>query len=311
MNLKRSPLSDFEISPVQRKYPRTDEQIQSIKSQVLKNLICTSCAMKSSHDVLLKEVFFLENSGNFMDFSTWQKRSNVLRDNYLQQHNLESDTANLEEAHSYSDSAHSSSPEILVGTSTTSIQKFHGLPSSTTIQIPLSTVSPTLHVTPPKGSNPLSPARSIAFPSSSPRPATRAHASFSSVYENSHEDIVMRARHEAEVMRAISELRKEGLWCASRLPKVQEPTRIKTHWDYLMEEMQWLAADFGNEKRWKINAARKVCTYIVIWSYIKLGLQPLAESVLQSLMYFKILNSLLYDMFIISISMTVILHVCW
>ena len=261
MNLKRSPPSDFEMSPVQRKYPRTDEQIQSIKSQVLKNLRCTLCAMKSSHDVLLKEVFFLENNGNFMDFSTWQKKSNVLRENYLKQHDLELGAAHLKEAHSYSDSAQSSSPEIVASERiTTSVQKLHGLPSSTTIQIPLSTVSPTLHVTPPKGSNPLSPARSIALLSSSPRPATRAHASFSSVYENSHEDIVMRARHEAEVMRAISELRKEGLWCASRLPKVQEPTRIKTHWDYLMEEMQWLAADFGNEKRWKINAARKVCT---------------------------------------------------
>lgn len=259
MNMKRSPPSDFEISPIQCKHPRTDEQ--SIKSQVLKNLRCTLCVMKSSHDVLLKEVFFLENSGNFMDFSTWQKRSNVLRENYLKQYDLESGAANPKESHSFSDSAHSSSPEIPPGALTTSIHKLHGLPSSTTIQIPLSTVSPTLHVTPPKGSNPLSPARSMAFPSSSPRPATRAHASFSSVYENSHEDIVMRARHEAEVMRAISELRKEGLWCASRLPKVQEPARIKTHWDYLMEEMQWLAADFGNEKRWKINAARKVCIF--------------------------------------------------
>ena len=68
----------------------------------------------------------------------------------------------------------------------------------------------------------------------------------------------MRARHEAEVMRAISELRKEGLWSGSRLPKVQEPQRRKTHWDYLLEEMQWLATDFANERRWKMNAAKKV-----------------------------------------------------
>ena len=31
----------------------------------------------------------------------------------------------------------------------------------------------------------------------------------------------MRARHEAEVVKAIAELRREGLWSASRLPKVQ------------------------------------------------------------------------------------------
>lgn len=59
-------------------------------------------------------------------------------------------------------------------------------------------------------------------------------------------------------MRAIADLRKEGLWSASRLPKVQEPARRRTLWDYLLEEMQWLATDFANERRWKINAAKKV-----------------------------------------------------
>ena len=59
-------------------------------------------------------------------------------------------------------------------------------------------------------------------------------------------------------MQRIAELRKDGLWSAKRLPKVQEPPRNKTHWDYLLEEMQWLAADFAQERRWKKNAARKV-----------------------------------------------------
>ena len=68
----------------------------------------------------------------------------------------------------------------------------------------------------------------------------------------------MRARQEAEVMRAIADLRKEGLWSASRLPKVQEQSKKRSLWDYLLEEMQWLATDFANERRWKINAAKKV-----------------------------------------------------
>ena len=74
----------------------------------------------------------------------------------------------------------------------------------------------------------------------------------------------MKARHEAEVVRAVSDLRKEGLWSASRLPKVQEPGRRKSLWDYLLEEMQWLATDFSNERRWKVNAARKVS--VCVWS---------------------------------------------
>lgn len=209
------------------------------KSRIVKSFRNRLSSMKSMYDSLLKEVFFLENGGNLMDFLIWKRKPNILRDQFLKQHQLESSYDTPKEASVDDD-------------------RKQGLPSATTIKIPLSTVSSTLHVTPPKGSSPLSPAGSIAFPSSSPRPATRAHTSFSSVYENSHEDIVTRARHEAEVMKAISELRKDGLWGASRLPKVKEPTRVKTHWDYLLEEMQWLATDFVNEKRWKINTARKV-----------------------------------------------------
>ena len=44
-----------------------------------------------------------------------------------------------------------------------------------------------------------------------------------------------------------------------RLPKVPEPPRPKGHWDYLCEEMQWLSADFAQERRWKRGVARKVC----------------------------------------------------
>lgn len=63
---------------------------------------------------------------------------------------------------------------------------------------------------------------------------------------------------EAQVMQRVAELRKEGLWSTRRLPKVQEPPRNKGHWDYLLEEMQWLAADFSQERKWKKAAARKV-----------------------------------------------------
>lgn len=37
-----------------------------------------------------------------------------------------------------------------------------------------------------------------------------------------------------------------------------EPIRPKVHWDYLCEEMQWLSADFAQERRWKRGVARKV-----------------------------------------------------
>ena len=37
--------------------------------------------------------------------------------------------------------------------------------------------------------------------------------------------------------------------------------RKKAHWDYLLEEMRWLAADFAQERKWKKAAARKVHFY--------------------------------------------------
>ena len=59
-------------------------------------------------------------------------------------------------------------------------------------------------------------------------------------------------------MQRIAELRKQGLWSVRQLPKVQEPTRHRAQWDYLLDEMQWMAVDFAQERRWKVATARKV-----------------------------------------------------
>lgn len=58
-------------------------------------------------------------------------------------------------------------------------------------------------------------------------------------------------------MQRIAELQRDGLWTDRRLPKLQEPQRPKAHWDYLLEEMVWLAADFAQERKWKKAAAKK------------------------------------------------------
>lgn len=41
------------------------------------------------------------------------------------------------------------------------------------------------------------------------------------------------------------------------MPKVQDMSRAKAHWDFLLEEMVWLAADFAQERKWKKAAAKK------------------------------------------------------
>lgn len=74
---------------------------------------------------------------------------------------------------------------------------------------------------------------------------------------NGPQEQFLKVRQEASVMQRISELQRDGLWTEKRLPKLQEPQRPKAHWDYLLEEMVWLAADFAQERKWKKAAAKK------------------------------------------------------
>jgi E1A-binding protein p400 len=76
------------------------------------------------------------------------------------------------------------------------------------------------------------------------------------------EQVSVKAKEEAHVLQRVQELKREGLWMGTRLPKLAEPQRHKTHWDFLLEEMQWLAADFANERKWKKNAAKKCARMI-------------------------------------------------
>ena len=291
----------------------------SVKTRLLKHQRSRSAGLKLRYEIQLKELFFLEGDGNMMDFLQWKKKPNILREQYLKQHDIDGETtavfgqlshnvplpllSDVKTSQARLDSEHPLPPEISetetsgthrrssktigAGGSSGRSHSRHDSSSSTRIQIPLSTVSPSLQVVSPLppaplASTPKPPSLPPSTPSSplksslqlsSPRPSTRAQlqtqVSFSSVYETSHEDIVMRARHEAEVMRAIADLRKEGLWSTSRLPKVQEPGRRRALWDFLLEEMQWLATDFANERRWKINAAKKVKSLfscLFLWS---------------------------------------------
>ncbi|CAM9557928.1 unnamed protein product [Bubo scandiacus] len=63
---------------------------------------------------------------------------------------------------------------------------------------------------------------------------------------------------ENEILQRITALRREGLWSLKRLPKLQETPRHKSHHDYLLEEMQWMATDFVQERRWKMITDKRV-----------------------------------------------------
>lgn len=88
-------------------------------------------------------------------------------------------------------------------------------------------------------------------------------AAASAAYERSQEAIAELARQEAAVMEKITELRKKGLWSVRRIPKAAEPQHARAHWDYVLEEMQWLAADFGQERKAKKAGTRRIARMIV------------------------------------------------
>lgn len=97
----------------------------------------------------------------------------------------------------------------------------------------------------------------LLVPAGSAGAATAAAASSAATTPNSNQEFSFKAKQEVDVMRRIMELQREGLWTEKRLPKQMEPARPKAHWDYLLEEMVWLAADFAQERKWKKAAAKK------------------------------------------------------
>ncbi|KAM3939886.1 E1A-binding protein p400-like isoform 2-T2 [Leptodactylus fuscus] len=76
--------------------------------------------------------------------------------------------------------------------------------------------------------------------------------------EDNQQEVSKPLEQENHIHQRITELRKEGLWSLRRLPRLMEPSRPKSHWDYLLEEMQWMAADFAQERMWKIASAKKM-----------------------------------------------------
>ncbi|XP_007572801.1 helicase SRCAP isoform X2 [Poecilia formosa] len=95
--------------------------------------------------------------------------------------------------------------------------------------------------------------------SSSPPDQTTPHRSRG----DRHADMAELAKHEADIEHRTQALKKEGFWSTKRLSRLPEPQRTKVHWDYLCEEMQWLSADFAQERRWKRGVARKVVRMVM------------------------------------------------
>eukprot|EP01080_Neovahlkampfia_damariscottae_P009323 gene9323-1410_t len=65
---------------------------------------------------------------------------------------------------------------------------------------------------------------------------------------------------EAKILQDIQDLQRRGLWSKSNLPNKRflEPPRIRSHWDFVLAEMQWYQEDMMKEQKAKILNAKKV-----------------------------------------------------
>lgn len=243
-------------SPVKRSLPSTPEKKDTYSTKlqrVMNHRNVRSKIVKEKHNEHLLECHFLEMGGNILDLYQYAKRPKTQQFlNYLKENALDP-KEHVEEVVSQAPTQNVSSP-IVSTPSATSVSSLPGISQSTN-----SVTSTSSSVT----SNVQQQSQNVQSENTSPTiPKTsninnKNKSSSGFPTGTNQEQIVEKAKQEAYVVQRISDLQKEGLWSEKRLPKVQELARPKAHWDFLLEEMVWLAADFAQERKWKKAAAKK------------------------------------------------------
>ena len=68
-----------------------------------------------------------------------------------------------------------------------------------------------------------------------------------------------------KAMERIEQLKADKSWSLRQLRKQRAPGTQKAHWDYLLEEMRWMAIDYKQETRWKIATAAGMVKEVMQW----------------------------------------------
>jgi len=63
---------------------------------------------------------------------------------------------------------------------------------------------------------------------------------------------------ESQILEEIKEMQRKGEWIPQTQQKIgKEPKRGRSHWDYLLAEMQYISNDVAKERKWKMTTAKK------------------------------------------------------
>lgn len=246
--------------------PMQQQDLGTIRDKVLEYYLDSIEELKGNYKEKLQELFFIQSGGNMVDYPSWKLRPNPHLLSFLNVYRLDDSTS-----YTAPTATNTLSPSIrmqaryssAVAGNTTQLTSTYTLNSSRTSIEQYGFVDG-VHSS-------LNKSKSDAHNRSSHNNEKLKLTNFTPQQQRSsvsHDDIADQVRHESEILHKVSLLRKSGLWSASRLPKVYEQPRKKAHWDYVLEEMQWLAADFNQEKRWKLNMAKKVCFVLRRVNYV-------------------------------------------
>ncbi|XP_070494153.1 helicase domino isoform X2 [Chironomus tepperi] len=223
------------------------EDLSALKKRILEHKFQRLKSLKEKHAEHVAELFFLQSNGNMMDYPAWRKKPPIPQFiSFKKTYRLDPSATDDNDSFRTINQQSPEGAEIKIpGVGST--------PIAISTQLPAAVAQLSK-----KGGTPLVPERRSIVIGSTNATTSNHTTSISSPSINSTEPAVsVKAKEEAYVLQRVQELKREGLWMGTRLPKLAEPQRIKTHWDFLLEEMQWLAADFANERKWKKSAARK------------------------------------------------------
>ncbi|KAJ1981226.1 chromatin modification- protein VID21, partial [Dimargaris verticillata] len=91
------------------------------------------------------------------------------------------------------------------------------------------------------------------------------------------------ARDELKAFRTLQRievLKTQNQWAFRQLTKHAPPPRTKAHWDHVLDEMQWLQADFKEERKWKMAVCYQVGQWVMAWHHGKTESTDPSSSVL-------------------------------
>uniref|UniRef100_A0A8C3SZM3 E1A-binding protein p400 n=1 Tax=Chelydra serpentina TaxID=8475 RepID=A0A8C3SZM3_CHESE len=265
--------------------PATQEAAQ-MRKQCLDHHHKQMEILRETFKEYLIELFFLQHlQGNMMDFLAFKKKHCVPLQAYLRQNDLDLEEEEEEEqSEVINDEVRNLFIrsyliiKFLISPQTVTLTRPSADAAQTSQRLTANSLPPTSSIPPaalsgtaplssyPVQTNRTSPAtnKSLSPIASKPpglavttAPKTQSPAQNAAVLpQDSSQDKL--AEQENQIHQRIAELRKEGLWSLRRLPKLQEAPRPKSQWDYLLEEMQWMATDFAQERRWKMVTAKKM-----------------------------------------------------